>query len=87
MVSVTSMVMISRLLSTVIMLGLLGFIVGKLFAKTANRKKDGTATQKKAKRKVDEETKRQLAQLKEQRRSGLLTKEEYRAKRESLWKE
>lgn len=88
MVSVTSMVMISRLLTTVLTLGLLGVGCGLVAAAmVTKRSKDGAAPKKQDKKKPDAETKRQLAQLKEQRRSGLLTKEEYRAKREFLWKE
>ena len=85
--SFMTQVMISSLFSRVVTLGLLGFAIGKLFARTANRKKGGASTQKQGKRPVDEATKRRLRQLKEQLDSGLLTKEEYREKRDALLKE
>ena len=85
--SVMSMVLISRLLSTVLGLGLLGVAFGLAAAAVAKRRQDNAASPKQTKKKPDAETKRQLAQLKEQLDSGLLTKEEYREKRDTLLKE
>ena len=84
---VMSMVLISRLLSTVLGLGLLGVAFGLAAAAVAKRRQDNAASPKQSKKKPDEETRRRLAQLKEQLDSGLITKEEYREKRETLLKE
>ena len=87
MVKVTSLVLISRLLTTVLVLGLLGVVFGVVAAIVVKRKQDIAASPKQAPKKPDAETERQLAQLKEQLDSGLLTKEEYREKRDALLKE
>ena len=87
MARVVSLTLLSQLLTTVLGLGLLGVVFGLASAAVMQRKEDGAVPKKQAKKKPDAETERQLKQLKEQLRSGLITKEEYREKRESLLKE
>ena len=87
MVKVTSLILINRLLTTVLGIGMIGVVFGVVAALVAKRRQDNAAGPKQSPKKPDAETKRQLAQLKEQLRSGLLTKEEYREKREALLKE
>lgn len=78
---------------TIFLLGLLGFLVGILLSgalkrsRTGNspRIKRGSADQRNsAATLLDEETKKQMTQLKQQLDSGLITKEEYQAGREKL---
>lgn len=87
MARVVSLTLLGRFLTTVLGLGLLGVVFGLASAAVMQRKADGAAPEKQAKKKPDEETKRRLKQLKEQRDSGLITKEEYREKRKALLKE
>ena len=92
MAGVMGRMMIMQLLGTIVMLGVLGgvggFVFGRLFAnKSAKGGKKPAAAPKQTKQPPNEESKRRLAQLKEQLDSGLITKEEYREKREALLKE
>ena len=87
MARVVSLTLLSRLLTTVLGIGLLGVVFGVAAAVVLKRKTDGAAPKKQTKQPPDAETKRQLEQMEEQLRSGLLTKEEYREKRKALLKE
>ena len=71
---------------TIILLALLGFVVGSLLTGAAKRqnKKGHAVPHEQNKQEPDEMTRRQLIQLKEQLRSGLITKEEYQAKKQKI---
>ena len=80
----------SNSIFTIILLALLGFFVGSLLARAAKRQnKKGRAVvpHEQNKQEPDEMTRRQLTQLKQQLRSGLITKEEYQEKQSVLLKE
>ena len=77
----------SNSIFTILLLALLGFAVGSLLAKTAKPKKGAAPSDEQVRQQPDEETMRQLTQLKQQLRSGLITKEEYQEKERLLLKE
>ena len=83
MASVMYLTMVSQLLTIVLVVGMIGVVFGLVAAIVAKRRQDNAAFPKKP----DAEKERRLNQLKEHLDSGLITKEEYREKRETLLKE
>ena len=79
----------SNAVVTIILLALFGFIVGLLMAGAAKRqnKKGRAVPHEQNKQEPEEMTRRQLVQLKQQLRSGLITKEEYQEKERILLQE
>ena len=87
MTKVMYLTMVSQLLTMVLGVGMIGVVFGVVAAIVVKRRQDNAASPKQTPKKPDAETQRRLRQLKEQLDSGLLTKEEYREKREALLKE
>ena len=80
----------SNSIFTIILLALLGFFVGRLLAGAAkwqNKKSRAVVPHEQNKQEPEEMTRRQLVQLKQQLRSGLITKEEYQEKERILLQE
>jgi len=69
------------ILPTVILLGIIGVLVGLVMGVAVNRSRSRVDEPR-----MDQETRRRLAQLKGQLDSGLITREEYQAERETLLK-
>ena len=67
------------ILPTVILLGIIGVLVGLVMGVAVNRSRSRGDEPR-----MDQETRRRLAQLKGQLDSGLITREEYQAEREKL---
>ena len=70
-----------NILLTVILLGIIGVLVGLVMGVAVNRSRSRGGEPR-----MDQETRRRLAQLKGQLDSGLITREEYQAERETLLK-
>ena len=70
-----------EILFTVILLGIVGVLLGLVIGVAENRRRAHRGEPR-----MDQETRRRLAQLKSQLDSGLLTREEYQAEREKLLK-
>lgn len=67
------------ILFTVILLGIVGVLLGLVIGVVENRRRAHRGEPR-----MDQQTRRRLAQLKSQLDSGLLTREEYQAEREKL---
>ena len=67
------------ILPTVILLGIIGVLVGLVMGVAVNRSRSRGDEPR-----MDQGTRRRLAQLKGQLDSGLITREEYQAEREKL---
>ena len=70
-----------NILPTVILLGIIGVLVGLVMGVAVNRSRSRGDEPR-----MDQETRRRLAQLKGQLDSGLITRGEYQAERETLLK-
>ena len=77
-------VVMGTTIMTIFLLGLIGFLIGFAFAKSAKGKQGHSVPHKQVKQEPDAKMQRQLTQLKQQLQSGLITKEEYQEKRNAL---
>ena len=73
-----------RMVSTLILLTLIGFAAGLLLAWMTKRRQTGGQT---VEQMLSANVSRQLAQLKSQLSSGLITREEYEAKKQEILEE
>ena len=73
-----------RMVTTLILLALIGFAAGLLLAKLTKRHRSAPSQ---SATKLDADTMRRLTQLKNQLESGLITQEEYQQERDILLRE